>query len=95
MALKPNTIKVIEFLQAHPYEEFTAQEVGEALGLDKKIVDGAFTRGLQTKGLGVRREDEIECDDGSHKKVKYLRLTKEGMEYVIPAEDKAKAASAE
>jgi len=33
------------------------------------------------KGLGVRVETEVELDDGSHKKVKFLHLTDAGMSF--------------
>ena len=50
-----------------------------------QVVNGAFTSGIQKKGLGQRIEAEIELDDGSHKKVKFLTLTADGLAFT--AED--------
>ena len=53
----------------------------EALGLEKRSVDGIFTSAIQRKGLGVRTPAEIELEDGTHKAVKFLQLTPEGMAF--------------
>ena len=79
MAMSVNTLNVIEYLKAHNGENLTAQDVADALDVDVKVVNGAFTSGIQKKGLGQRIEAEIELDDGSHKKVKFLTLTADGV----------------
>lgn len=79
MALKPNTKAIIEYLQDHNDEDLTAQNIAEALGLEKKSVDGSFTAAIQRKNLGFRTPAEIELEDGTHKVVKYLHLNDEGM----------------
>ena len=61
--------------------DVTYVDVAVALHLDKRLVDFIFTSGIQRKGLGVRIPAEIELEDGTHKQVKYLRLTPEGMAY--------------
>lgn len=78
-AMKENTRKVFDYLKEHDGEDLTAANVAEVLGLEKRQVDGIFTSALQRKGLGVREPAEIELPDGSHQKVKYLRLTDEGL----------------
>lgn len=78
MAMKENTKLVFEFLKENVDKDLTAADVAEALDFDKRRVDGIFTSALQRKGYGVREEAEVELADGTHKKVKYLRLTEEG-----------------
>lgn len=79
--MKEQTKRIFNFLKNHANEDLTAQDVADALGFeDKRSVDGSFTS-FQKKGYGVREEGEIELADGSHKRVKYLRLTEAGMAY--------------
>lgn len=85
MAMSANTLNVIDYLKAHNGENLTAQDVADALGVDVKVVNGAFTSGIAKKGLGQRIEAEIELEDGSHRKVKFLTLTAEGLAFT--AED--------
>ena len=87
MAMKPNTKAVIEFLKTIGDDNFTAQDVADKLGLEKKSVDGIFTSAIQKKGYGVRVPAEVELADGSHKQVKFLKLTDEGMALDLNAED--------
>ena len=79
-AMKENTRKILEYLQAHHGEDHTAADVADALGMDSRSVNGSFTS-FQRKGLGVREEAEVLLEDGTHKKVKFLRLTEEGVSY--------------
>ncbi|MBR4984035.1 MAG: hypothetical protein IKY94_16000 [Lachnospiraceae bacterium] len=79
MAMKPNTKAVIEFLQGQNGADLTSADVAEALGLEKRQVDGIFTSAIQRKQLGFREEAEVENEDGTHKKVKFLKLNTEGM----------------
>lgn len=78
MAMKPNTKLVWTFLMDNDGADLTAADVADALGLEKRQVDGIFTSALQRKNFGLREEAEIELEDGSHKKVKFLRLTDAG-----------------
>jgi len=50
-------------------------------------VDGIFTSALQRKQLGVRIPAEREEEDGSHTKIKLLKLTEAGMAYDPDAEE--------
>ena len=81
MAMKENSVKVLNYLKEVNGQNVTAADVAEALGLEKRSVDGIFTSAIQRKGLGVRTPAEIELDDGTHKAVKFLSLTAEGMNF--------------
>ena len=80
MAMKPNTKKVFEYLKENKGVALTAADVAEALGLEKRQIDGIFTSAIQRKGYGVRVPAEIELEDGTHKAVKFLQLTDAGMD---------------
>ena len=84
--LKPNTIAVINYLKEVNGQNVTAADVAEALGLEKRTVDGIFTSAIQRKGLGIRTPDEVELEDGTHKAVKFLSLTEEGMNLDVTAD---------
>ena len=87
MAMKENSKKVLNYLKEINGQQVTAADVAEALGLEKRSVDGIFTSAIQRKGLGVRTPSEIELEDGTHKAVKFLSLTAEGMSFDPDAED--------
>ena len=87
MAMKENSKKVLNYLKEVKGQQVTAADVAEALGLEKKSVDGIFTSAIQRKGLGIRTPAEIELDDGTHKAVKFLSLTAEGMAFDPDATD--------
>lgn len=79
MAMKENSKKVLNYLKSVHGEDVTAADVAAACGLEKRQVDGIFTSALQRKGYGVRVPAEIELDDGTHKAVKFLKLTDTGL----------------
>ena len=87
MAMKENSKKVLNYLKSINGANVTAADVAEATGLEKRSVDGIFTSALQRKGYGVRIPAEIELEDGTHKAVKFLRLTPAGMSFDPDAED--------
>lgn len=89
MAMKENSRKVLDYLKGINGANVTAQDVADALGLEKRSVDGIFTSAIQRKGLGVRTPAEIELEDGSHKQVKFLSLTPAGMTFDPDAEETA------
>jgi hypothetical protein len=89
MAMKENSKKVFNYLKQINGTDVTAADVAEALGLEKRSVDGIFTSAIQRKGLGVRTPAEIELEDGSHKAVKFLSLTEAGMSFDPDAEESA------
>jgi hypothetical protein len=78
-AMKEATKRVITYLQEHNGEDLTSADVAEALGMEKRSVDGIFTSAIQRKGFGTRTPAEVELEDGTHKGVKLLSLTDEGM----------------
>lgn len=86
MAMKENSKKVLNYLKTINGENVTSADVAETLGLEKRQVDGIFTSAIQKKGLGVRTPAEIELEDGTHKQVKFLSLTDEGMAFDPDAE---------
>jgi hypothetical protein len=87
MAMKENSKKVLNYLKEVNGQQVTAADVAEALGLEKRQVDGIFTSAIQRKNLGVRTPAEVEVEDGSHKQVKFLSLTAEGMAFDPDATD--------
>lgn len=87
MAMKENSKKVLEYLKGINGADVTAADVADALGLEKRSVDGIFTSAIQRKGLGIRTAAEIELPDGSHKQVKFLSLTPAGMSFDPDADE--------
>lgn len=81
MAMKENSLKVFNYLKEVNGAEVTAADIATALGLEKKSVDGIVTSALQRKGLAERIPAEIQLEDGSHKPVKFIKLTAAGMEF--------------
>lgn len=81
MAMKPNTLAVLNYLKENHGKDMTAADIAEVLGLEKRQVDGIFTSAIQRKQLGFREEAEITLADNSHQKVKYLRLTEAGLAF--------------
>ena len=86
MAMKENSKKVFKYLQTlDPSMNVTSQDVADALGFEKKRVDGIFTSSIQRKDYGYREEAEIELDNGTHKMVKFLRLNDAGRAFDVDA----------
>ena len=77
--MKPNSKAVLNYLKENTEANLTSGDVAEALGLEKRQVDGIFTSAIQRKGYGVRIPAEVELEDGTHKAVKFLKLTDEGI----------------
>lgn len=87
MAMKTNSKAVLNYLKEINGQNVTAADVADALGLEKRQVDGIFTSAIQRKGLGIRTPAEIELEDGTHRQVKFLSLTPAGMSFDPDAED--------
>lgn len=87
--MKTNTKLVIDYLKKVNGFNVTAADVAKALGLEKKSVDGIFTSAIQRKGFGIRVPAEVELEDGTHRQIKFLRLTDEGMALDTTATDDA------
>lgn len=72
--MSENTLKVFEYLKSiNGTKDVTAADVAEALGLEKRTVDGVFT-GLQKKGLGAR----VEAEAMGEATISFLSITDEG-----------------
>lgn len=78
MALKENSKNIFNFVKAHEDSNITAQDIADALGLGVRQVNGSVTSAFQRKGLMERVEAEKTLEDGTHAKVKYIKLTDEG-----------------
>ncbi len=81
MAMKETSKNVLNYLKSINGSDVTSADVADALGLQKRQVDGIFTSAIQRKGLGVRVPAEIQLDDGTHKQIKFLKLTDAGMAF--------------
>ena len=81
MAMKENSVRVLNYLKEVAGAHVTAADVAAALDLEKRSVDGIFTSAIQRKNLGVRTPAEIELEDGTHKTVNFLSLTPAGMAF--------------
>lgn len=86
MAMSDKTRQVLDYLKGLGDENVTSADIAEALGIPKKSVDGIVTAGLQRKGLAERVAAEIENPDGSHKAVKFIKLTDAGYAFDPDAE---------
>ena len=94
MAMSEKTATVLNYLKGIEDANVTSADIAEALGMEKKSVDGIVTSGLQRKGLAERIPAEIELEDGSHKPVKFIKLTEAGKVFV-PGVDDVEPAKAE
>lgn len=94
MAMKENSKKVLEYLKEIHGENVTAADIADACGLTTKQVNGIVTAALQRKGHAERIPAEIQLEDGTHKAVKFIKLTDTGLA-LDPDADEEKAADAE
>lgn len=86
MKLTENSRIIYEYVLEHEAENITAKDIAEATGLNPKQVNGSITMAFcrhrdENKNevpLMERVEAEIEDADGTHSKVKLIRLTKAG-----------------
>lgn len=88
MAMTEKSKAVLNYLKEHDGEDLTSGDVALALGVEKRSVDGTFTS-LQKKGYGVRVPSEVELEDGTHRQVKFLKLTDEGFNVDPDADEPA------
>lgn len=95
VAVSEKSLTVLNYLKENQGIKMTAADIAEALGLEKKSVDGIVTSGLQRKGYAERVPAEIELEDGTHKPVKFIQATAAGIAYnhaAAQAQDAANAA---
>jgi len=95
-AVSEKSLQVLNYLVENDGTNMTADDIAKALGMDVKGVNGVVTSGLARKGYAERIPAEIELEDGSHKAVKFIRATADGLAYddaKAKAEDAAAAAA--
>ena len=103
VAVSEKSLTVLNYLKELGDDaNVTAADIAEALGMEKKSVDGIVTSGLQRKGYTERIPAQIEVTDEEGntkvKDVKFIRLTDAGKAYnheAAVAEDAAAKAQAE
>lgn len=86
MAMKQATKDIFNYIKAHDGEDFTAKDIAEALDMNVKSVNGSVTS-FQRKELTIREEAEMTLEDGTHEKVKLIRLTDAGRAFDPDAEE--------
>lgn len=87
--LKENSRKVFDYVKSVNGENITAADIATATGLEVRQVNGIVTSAFQRKGLMERIPAEIELEDGTHKPVKFIKLTEVGAAFDPDAETTA------
>ena len=87
MALKENSKKVFNYVKEMDGQNITAADIAEATGLEVRSVNGIVTSAFQRKKLMERIPAEIQLEDGTHKAVKFIKLTAKGQEFDPEATD--------
>lgn len=85
--LKENSLKVFNYVKENDGKNMTAADIAEGTGLEVRQVNGIVTSAFQRKGLMERVPAEVELPDGSHKAVKFIKLTEAGKEFDPNATD--------
>lgn len=85
-AVSEKSLVVLNYLKSIGDANVTSADIADALGMEKKSVDGIVTSGLiRNKGLAERIPAQIETtdDEGNvkYKDVKFIRLTAAGAAY--------------
>jgi DNA-binding MarR family transcriptional regulator len=86
-----NSKKVFTFLKEHPGEQFLTADIVRELGLTSPMVTGSVT-GLVNKGYAIRTEQEISDENDKVKKVKYISITPDGLNFDPDAESEVESA---
>lgn len=82
--LSENAKVVMRRLQELEGADVTVHDLSEDIGLPVNSITGIFNSFVK-KGLGERVVAEVELEDGSHKKVKFLKLTDAGLALDVDA----------
>ena len=94
-AVSEKGLIVLDYLKSIGDQNVTAADIAAALDMATKSVDGIVTSGLiRNKNLVERIPAEIELEDGTHKTVKFIKVTEAGMNYDHEAAKAADAAAA-
>ena len=89
--MKPNVKAIYDYILAHESENITAKDIAEATGLNSRQVNGIITMAFQRHKdedknevpLMERIPAEVEEADGTHSKIKLIRLTDAGRDIEI------------
>ncbi len=76
--LSENSRKVFDYVKGVNGADVTADDIANATGLGVRQVNGIVTSAFQKKGIMERIPAEIELSDGTHKAVKFIKLTAVG-----------------
>ena len=82
--LSENAKVIMKRLQELEGADITVHDLSEDIGLPVNSITGTFNSFVK-KGLGERVIAEIELEDGSHKTVKFLKLTDAGLNLDVDA----------
>lgn len=94
--LKDNSKLVFNFVKQHDGEDFTAQDIADAINLGVRQVNGIITSAFQRHKDKDKNEiplmqrvvaEIVDPETGLHKPVKFIQLTDEGREFDPDAED--------
>lgn len=85
--LKENSRKVFDYVKSVAGANVTAADIADATGLEVRSVNGIVTSAFQKKGLMERIPAEVELEDGTHKAVKFIKLTEDGEAFDPDAPD--------
>ena len=94
--LSDKSLTVLNYLKENDDKNLTAADIAEALGFEKKTIDGVVTSGLiRNRNYAERIPAEMELEDGTHKTIKLIKITEAGKAYdheaAIAADAAAKA----
>lgn len=81
MALSENSRKVYDYVKAMYGQNITAEDIADATELTTRQVNGIVTSAFWRKGVMKRVPAEVELPDGTHKAVKFISLTEEGLNF--------------
>lgn len=79
--LSENATKVFNYVKSMDGENITAGDIADAVGLEKKSVDGIITACFQRNGIMERVPASVEDGNGLYKTVKFIRFTEEGRNF--------------
>lgn len=93
--MNDNSKKVFQFVKEHDGEDFTAQDIADALDMKVRSVNGIITSAFQRHKNAAKEEvplmvrvpaEIVDPETGLHKPVKFIQLTDEGREFDPEAE---------
>lgn len=90
MALKENQRKIYDYVKSMNGQDITAEDIANAVGATTRQVNGSLTAFFCKKGLMKRTPAEMELPDGTHKAIKLVSLTEEGLAFDPDASDEEK-----